>query len=88
MGILGETHVAIDVSYASGAPIGANAVLKTTQTTKLSTHEMLEKFGEVTSKRCDWFFKRQARQQQIPHPLVAKGKGATAEDTIVKKENN
>jgi phospholipid/cholesterol/gamma-HCH transport system substrate-binding protein len=52
-GILGETYVAIDASHASGAPIGANAVLKTTPTTELSTREILEKFGEVMSKRCD-----------------------------------
>ena len=52
-GILGETYVAIDASHASGAPIGANAVLHTIPTTQLSTHEMLEKLGDIMSKHCD-----------------------------------
>lgn len=52
-GVLGETYVDIEVARASGAPIGTNSVLKTTPTTQLSTQEMLEKFGEILSKRCD-----------------------------------
>jgi MlaD protein len=52
-GVLGETYVEIDAAHASGAPIGTNAVLKTIPTTQLSTHEMLEKFGEILAKRCD-----------------------------------
>jgi len=52
-GILGETYVAIDASHASGAPIGANAVLHTIPATQLSTHEMLEKLGDIMSKHCD-----------------------------------
>ena len=52
-GVLGETYVEIDAAHASGAPIGTNAVLKTTSTTQLTAHEMLEKFGEILSTRCD-----------------------------------
>src|SRR5262249_44145427 len=52
-GILGETYVAIDASHASGAPIGQNAVLHTIPTTQLSTHEMLQKLGNVMSEHCD-----------------------------------
>ena len=52
-GVLGETYVEIDATHASGAPIGANAVLKTTPMTELSTQEMLEKFGQILSKKCD-----------------------------------
>jgi phospholipid/cholesterol/gamma-HCH transport system substrate-binding protein len=52
-GVLGETYVTIDVSRASGTPIGPNAVLKTIPTTELTTQEMLEKFGDILSKKCD-----------------------------------
>jgi phospholipid/cholesterol/gamma-HCH transport system substrate-binding protein len=52
-GILGETYVAIDASHASGTPIEPNAVLKTIPTTELTTHEMLEKFSDILSKKCD-----------------------------------
>src|SRR5262249_33033411 len=52
-GILGDTYVAIDASHASGAPIGETAVLHTIPTTQLSSHEMLEKLGDIMSKHCD-----------------------------------
>lgn len=52
-GVLGETYVEIDAAHAAGGPIGTNAVLKTTPTTDLTTQEMLEKFGEILSKKCD-----------------------------------
>lgn len=52
-GVLGETYVAIDASNASGPPIGTSGVLQTTPTTQLSTHELLEKLGEIMTKRCD-----------------------------------
>jgi len=52
-GVLGETYVEIDAAHAAGAPIGTNAVLKTTPTIELTTQEMLEKFGEILSKKCD-----------------------------------
>ncbi len=52
-GVLGQTYVVIDASQASGTPIGTNGVLRTNPTTELSTPEMLQKFGEIMSKRCD-----------------------------------
>jgi ABC-type transporter Mla subunit MlaD len=52
-GVLGQTYVAIDASHASGSPIGTNGVLHTNPTTELSTPELLQKFGEIMSKRCD-----------------------------------
>lgn len=52
-GVLGPAYVSIDVSHASGSPIGTNGVLHTNPTTELSTPELLQKFGEIMSKRCD-----------------------------------
>jgi phospholipid/cholesterol/gamma-HCH transport system substrate-binding protein len=52
-GVLGETYVDIDVARASGAPIGPDAVIKTVVTPQISTQELIEKFGEVLSRRCD-----------------------------------
>lgn len=52
-GILGETYVQIDVVRASGAPIGTEAVLKTTVASQLTTQEVLEKFGDILSRKCD-----------------------------------
>ncbi len=51
-GVLGETYVQIDAARASGAPLEANAVLKTVPTTELSTHEILEKVNEMLSEKC------------------------------------
>ena len=51
-GILGETYVQIDAARASGAPLEANAVLKTIPTTQLSTREILEKVEEMVSEKC------------------------------------
>jgi len=53
-GILGQSYVAIDASHASGSPIGTNGVLHTNPTTELSTPEMIQKFAEIMSKRCDY----------------------------------
>jgi phospholipid/cholesterol/gamma-HCH transport system substrate-binding protein len=53
VGVLGQAYVAIDASHASGPPIATNGVLHTNPTTELSTPEMLRRFGEIMSKRCD-----------------------------------
>ena len=52
-GILGETYVEIDVGHASGPPIGADAVLKTTATPQLNMQEALAKMEEVLRRKCD-----------------------------------
>jgi len=52
-GVLGDTYVAIDASHASGPPIGTSGVLEARRTTELSTQEILQKLGDIMSKRCD-----------------------------------
>lgn len=52
-GVLGQTYVDIDVAHASGAPISSNAVLKTIATPQLTTQEVLEKFSEILSRKCN-----------------------------------
>lgn len=52
-GVLGQTYVDIDAAHASGAPIGPNAVLKTIATPQLTTQEVIEKFSQILSHKCD-----------------------------------
>jgi phospholipid/cholesterol/gamma-HCH transport system substrate-binding protein len=52
-GVLGQTYVDIDVGSASGAPIGPDAVLKTVATPQVTTKDLLEKFSEILSRKCD-----------------------------------
>jgi phospholipid/cholesterol/gamma-HCH transport system substrate-binding protein len=52
-GVLGQTYVDIDARHASGALIGSNAVLQTLATPQVTTQEVLEKFSEILSRKCD-----------------------------------
>ena len=52
-GVLGQTYVDISVASASGAPISSNAVLKTRAIPQLTTQEVLEKFSEILSRKCN-----------------------------------
>ena len=52
-GVLGQTYVDIDVRNASAAPIALDAVLKTVVTPQVSTQEVIDKFSEVLSRKCD-----------------------------------
>jgi phospholipid/cholesterol/gamma-HCH transport system substrate-binding protein len=53
-GLLGETFVEIDCTMASGPPVQQNAILKSKRTNSLSSEQVIEKVGEiVTRKGCD-----------------------------------
>jgi phospholipid/cholesterol/gamma-HCH transport system substrate-binding protein len=52
-GVLDQTYVDIDARRASGAPIATDAVLNTVAIPQLTTQEVLEKFSEILSRKCD-----------------------------------
>jgi phospholipid/cholesterol/gamma-HCH transport system substrate-binding protein len=52
-GVLGGTFVEIDISGTSGAPIGANGVLKARPAVHLTAAQAIEKLGEVTKTSCN-----------------------------------
>lgn len=52
-GVLGETYVEIDVEHASGPLIGSKAVLRTVATPQITSQELIEKVGNILSRKCD-----------------------------------
>jgi ABC-type transporter Mla subunit MlaD len=53
-GVLGNAYAEIDVAKASGAPIGANAVLKSRTVAQLSATDFMENAAKIlATKNCD-----------------------------------
>ena len=52
-GVLGDPYVEIDVGHASGPTIGSNAVLRAVATPQITTQELIQKVGDVLSRKCD-----------------------------------
>jgi phospholipid/cholesterol/gamma-HCH transport system substrate-binding protein len=74
-GVLGQTYVDIDATHASGAPIASDAILKTVVTPQLTSQEMLEKFSEILSRKCNC---DSDKENGSTHPTATKGVSKSA----------